>query len=343
LPRDWLFPIVLAIFVAVVVWFARQIHDFLLPSTYTVTLPSFVGQTLTDANAEIERLKLTSAVVDHTTSDRYPKDVVIMQQPVAGEQVRQGRQVSFVISDGIVALLMPDLRYQSMREVELDLSRAHLQLGRVTFVKSDLIPEGHVISQDPPPLANVHAGDIAMLVVSRGGQSILKVPKFVGLTIDQARTLAAGSGIKLGQIVWTPLGKKGPRHGMVARQLPPPNTKIASFEPVSLQVSAGPNESGYIIRQVHVLVSVPEADAPQNGQQLDVRLSLSDATGHYNIYHAFAEPGQKLDFTVTAVGTSLLDMYVNNVLVGETRLGTEPPKVYGSSNPSPTPSPNDFQ
>lgn len=331
----------LVVFVAVVVWFARQIHDFLLPSSYAVTLPSFVGQTLTDANAEIERLKLTSAVVDHTASDRYPKDVVIMQRPDPGEQVRQGRQVSFVISDGIIARLMPDLRYQSMREVELDLSRAHLQLGKITYVKSDLIPEGHVISQAPLPLANVHEGDVATLVVSRGGQATLRVPTFVGLTIDQARTLAARAGVKLGQIVWTPLGKKGPRHGMVARQVPPPNTKIASFDPVSLQVSAGPNESGYIIRQVRVLVSVPEPDATQNGEQLDVRLSVTDATGRYDLYRGFAEPGQKLDFTVTAVGTSLLDMYVNNVLVGETRLGTEPPRVY-NQKASPSPSPNAF-
>jgi beta-lactam-binding protein with PASTA domain len=113
----------LVIFVAVVVWFGRQIYDFLLPSSSTVTVPSFVGQTLTDANAEIERLKLSSAVVDHTTSDRYPKGVIIMQRPDAGEQVRQGRQVSFVISDGIIARLMPDLRYQSMREVQRRRSR----------------------------------------------------------------------------------------------------------------------------------------------------------------------------------------------------------------------------
>ena len=53
-----------------------------------------------------------------------------MQRPDAGDQVRQGRQVSFVISDGIVARLMPDLRYQSMREVQLDLSRAHLAAGK---------------------------------------------------------------------------------------------------------------------------------------------------------------------------------------------------------------------
>ena len=147
------------IFVALVVWFGHQIYDFLIPSSATVTVPSFVGQTLADANAEVDRLKLSSAVVDHTSSDRYPKDVIIMQRPQAGDQVREGRQVSFVVSDGIIARLMPDLRYQSMREVQLDLSRARLTLGKTTYAKSDVIPGGHVISQAPPPITSVHEGD----------------------------------------------------------------------------------------------------------------------------------------------------------------------------------------
>jgi beta-lactam-binding protein with PASTA domain len=325
----------LAIFVAVVVWFGRQIHDFLLPPSDTVTIPSFVGQTLTDANAEIGRLKLTSAVVDHTPSDRYPKNVVIMQRPEAGDQAREGRQISFVISDGIVARLMPDLRYQSMREVQLDLSRVRMKLGKVTYVKSDIIPEGHVISQDPAPLSSVAEGDTVSLVVSRGGLSVLQVPNFTGMLIDDARTLAQRTGVKLGQIVWTPLGPKAPPHGAVVRQIPEPKGKIASYEPVALQVSAGPYESGYIIRQARVLVSVPVPDQTQNQQQLDVKLTVTDATGKYDLYHAFAEPGQKLDFTVTAIGTSLVDMYVNDVLVGETRLGVEPPAVYNKKPASP--------
>jgi hypothetical protein len=223
-----------------------------------------------------------------------------------------------------------------MREVQLDLSHAHLQLGKVTYARSDLVPADHVVSQNPPPLISVHEGDVVTLVVSRGARMTIPVPDFVGLSLDQARALAAKSGLKLGQIVWTPLGKDGPSHGIVARQMPPPNARIASFDPVDLQVSAGPNESGYIVRQVHVLVSVPSPENIQNGQQLDVRLSLTDATGRYDVYHAFAEPGQKLDLTVTAVGTALLDMYVNDALTGEIRLGNEPPRIYGAKA-SPTP------
>jgi beta-lactam-binding protein with PASTA domain len=313
-----------------------------MPPSTTVTIPSFVGQTLTDANAEIQRLKLSSAVIDHTTSDRYPKNVVIMQRPDVGEQVREGRQVSFVISDGIVARLMPDLRYQSMREVELDLSRVRLKLGKVTYVKNDVIPEGHVVSQDPAPLSSVAQGDTVTLVVSRGGLSVVQVPNFTGMLIDDARALAQKTGVKLGQIVWTPLGPNGPPRGAVVRQIPAPNGRIASFDPVSLQVSAGPFESGYIVRQVRLLVSVPMPGDTAATQQLDVRVTVTDATGKYDLYHAFAEAGQKLDFTVTAVGTSLVDLYVNDQLVGETRLGAEPPVVYGKKPVQPhSPAPQD--
>jgi beta-lactam-binding protein with PASTA domain len=184
----------------------------------------------------------------------------------------------------------------------------------------------------------VAEGDEVSLVISKGGQSIVKVPNFIGMPVDRARDVADKAGVKLGQLVWTPLGASGPAHGMVVRQVPPPDTKISSYQPISLQISAGRFESGRIIRQVHVLVSVPVPDDYQTGQQLDVKLTMYDATGKYDLYHAYAEPGQKLDFTVTAVGTSVLGMYVNNQLVGETRLGAEPPAIY-TQKASPAPSP----
>jgi beta-lactam-binding protein with PASTA domain len=313
----------------------------LLPPSNTVTVPSFIGQSIGDAEAEIQRVKLSSAVIDRTTSDRYPKDVVIMQRPEAGAQVREGRQISFVVSEGIVALLMPDLRYQSMREVALDLSRVRMRLGKVSYVKNDIVPDGHVVSQDPPPLSNIAQGDTVSLVLSRGGLSVVAVPNFAGMQIDAARALAEQSGIKLGQVVWTPLGPTGPPHGEVVRQTPAAGGKIGSFEPVSLQVSSGPFESGHVIRQVRLLVSVPVADVSENQpQQQDVRVTVTDATGKFDLYHAFAQAGQKLDFTVTAIGTSLVDLYVNDRLVGETRLGAEPPVTYGNKPVIVTPLPS---
>lgn len=318
----------LAIFVGVVVWFGRSIHDFLLPPADTVTVPAFVGQTLTDANNVAARLKLTTAVLEHSQSDRYPKGIIVSQRPEAGTPVRQGRQVSFVVSDGLIARLMPDVRYQSMREVQLDLSRSHLQLGKVTYVKSDVIPEDHVIDQDPEPSANINQDDKVNLTVSKGGVGAIVVPNFTGGTIDEARAQAQRVGIKLGQIVWTPLGRGGPAHGTVVRQIPAAGTKINSYDPVSVDVSAGPNESGYIIRQVHVLASVPVPDQAKPGDSVKAVLRVKDDTGSFDLFSGYVQPGAKLDFNVTAVGTSVVGLYVNDTLVGETRLGNEPQNVY---------------
>jgi beta-lactam-binding protein with PASTA domain len=318
------------------VWFGHSIVLFLVPPSNTVTLPSFVGSQLTDADEQLSRLGLTSSVVEHLSSDRYPANAIMNQEPPSGTEVRAGRQVSFVVSDGIVLRSMPDLRYESMREVGLDLARMHLQLGKIVRVQSDDVPEGHVVSQIPAPLVNVYEGQAVNLVVSSGGMTVVHVPNFEGLTIDDARTLAQRDDIKLGQLVWTPLGRDGPPHGVVARQRPEAGTPIAAFNPVSLQISAGPLESGYVLRQVHVLASVPVPDQAQPGQQIRVRLVVHDATGTYDAYDAYAQPGQKLDFTISALGTSTVDMYANDALVGEQQLGVEPANIYGAqSRPTP--------
>lgn len=337
-PRDWIFPIVLAAFVGVMVWFGHQIYEFLLPPADTITIPSFVGQAQSNASAAAQQMNLVPQVIDHATSDRYPQGVVMGQRPEAGTTVRAGRQVDFIVSDGIVTRVMPDLRYQSMREVQLDLIRAKLTLGRVTTVKNDVVPAGHVIDQDPQPLTNITEGETVNLTISKGGTATVKVPAFTGMEIDQARDQADKLGIKIGQIVWTPLGKSGPKHGIVARQSVPPQTKISQYEPISLQVSAGPNESGYIIRQVHVLASIPSSGDAQADQTVQVTLRVRDATGQYDAYRAYAQPGQKLDFTVTAIGTSVVQLFVDNTMVGETRLGDEPARIY-DEKPTPSPSP----
>lgn len=330
----------LAAFVAVVTWFSHQIYDFFQPPADIVTIPSFVGQTLGDASAQAKRMHLTSTEMDHATSDRYPKGVVMNQRPEPGTKVRQGRQIGFVVSDGLVTRLMPDLRYQSMREVTLDLERSRLQLGKVSYEKSDVVPAAHVISQAPPPLSNVLEGDKVDLVVSKGGQQAVRVPDFVGMRVDAARALAQKLGMTLGQIVWTPLGRNGPPHGVVARQNVAAGSKVNTFDPVSLQVSAGPNESGYLLRQVNVLASVPVSENAKPGEAVKVTLKVRDATGQYDAYNAYAQPGQKLDFTISALGTSVVDMFVNDVLVGESRLGEEPKNVYEigkKAKPSPKP------
>ncbi len=327
-PRDWVFPLVFAAFVGVLVWFGHSVQQFLLPGPNTVLVPSFIGLTTRDASNAIVRMNLEPAIAGHAVSNQYPKGVIINQQPQAGMHVRAGRQISLIVSDGVKTDLMPDLRYQSFRDARLDLSQAHLTLAKTQYTRSDDIPADHVISQYPAPSVSVTDGTQVSLLISKGGSSSLKVPDFAGMDVDEARGAAAAAHVKLGQIVWTPLGPGGPPHGVVVQQKPGAGSMIGPYDVVSLDVSAGPYQSGYIIHQTHVLAAVPPAEAGQN-QALRVRFSVSDATGQYDLYNGYATPGQKFDLTVTTIGTSAVYFFVNDTLLGETKVGQEPSNTYG--------------
>jgi eukaryotic-like serine/threonine-protein kinase len=328
--RDWVFALSLAFAVGVVVWFGRSVQDFFGGNVADVLVPSVIGQTLTDARAEAARLNLATDVIANRTSEQYPKDVVMGQQPPAGTHVREGRRLSLVVSTGVTIFPMPDLRYQSLREANLNLGQRKLALAHTTVVADEDVPAMHVLAQNPPPLASVHEGVAVTLTLSKGPPAGIRVPSLVGMFVDDARDEAARTHLHLGQVVWTPFGHSGPARGIVVRQKPDPGSFIDPFEPVSLQVSAGPDQYGYLVRQVHATTTIPLTE-----DTASVRIQVRDETGTWNVYNAYAQGGQKLDFNLTVIGAAELDTYVNNELLNQSTLGVEPP----TPQPSPTPSP----
>ncbi|MBV8425098.1 MAG: PASTA domain-containing protein [Candidatus Eremiobacteraeota bacterium] len=326
--RDIVFALALAFAVGVAVWFGRAIEDFFAPSGATILVPSLVGQTETDAIGLGETLHLKMVVVSRSISDQFPRDVVMAQQPAAGTRVREGRQVSLIVSKGVNIYTMPDLRFASLRDAGLMLSRLKLNLGKTSIVNNDDVPFNHVVAQNPPPLSSVREGTTVSLVLSKGPPSTVRAPDFVGMPIDTARDLAERAKVHIGQVVWTPFGLTGPPRGVIVRQLPGPGILSDPREPVSLQVSAGPGEYGYLVRQVHADVTLPN---DETGASQRVRIRVRDDAGTWNVFDGFGTPGQRLDFNLTVIGTSWLDVFLNNELQSQTQLGKEPP----IANPAP--------
>lgn len=318
--RDWIFALSLSFFVAVCVWFAMSVHAFVVPSTGDILLPAFTGQTADDANAECEQLRLTCTVLVRQPSSQYPSDVVMGQQPEAGAHVRQGRAIGFILSSGVQIFPMPDLRFDSLRSATLEIARHKLHLAGTTTVADDDVPANHVLSQNPAPLTSVHEGIAVSLVLSRGPPSSVVVPTFIDLNLDEARDRAERAHVHLGQVVWTPFGLGGPPRGTVVRQSPQAGRYIDPFAPVSLQVSAGPTEYGYLVRQVHATVAIPP-----DYDVAHVRIEVRDQTGEWNLFDGSALGGQKLDFDLTAVGTAQVDTYIDDELQNATTIGVEPP------------------
>lgn len=328
LDRDWVLALSLAFFVAVVVWFGRSVQAF-FGSSGDVLVPAFTGQTYDDATGECGQLHLACTVVARQPSEQYPLDVVMGQQPAQGSHVREGRAISLVVSTGIHIFPMPDLRFESLRNARLQLGNVKLALAGTKIVPNDDIPANYVVSQEPPPLTSVREGTNVTLTLSKGPPATVKVPNFVDMSIDAARDAAAAAKVHLGQVVWTPFGPDGPARGTVVRQAPAAGQVVDPFSVTSLQVSAGPTEYGYLVRQVHVTAAIPLRDDTAH-----VRMQVRDETGTWNVYDGYAQGGAKLDFNITAIGTAELDTYVNNELLDVATLGVEPPQLHPSPKPS---------
>jgi serine/threonine-protein kinase len=319
LDRDWVLALSLAFFVAVLVWFGHSVQEFFGGTAGDVFVPAFVGQTLDDATNECANLHLNCSVPVRQASDQYPRDVVMAQQPASGARVREGRAVSLIVSNGIRIFPMPDVRYESMRNVNLLLANLKLRLAGTTYVADDDVPANRVVTQDPTPATSVREGTPVTLTLSKGPPFAIKLPDFTGMNVDDARIAAAAAKVRLGQIVWTPFGPAGPPRGVVVRQSPAAGKVVDPFAQTSLQVSAGPKIYGSVVRQVPVTAAIPLGD---DGAHL--RIQVRDETGTWDAYDGYAQGGQKLAFTVTAVGAAELETYVNNELLDSATLGVAP-------------------
>ncbi|MGH7727185.1 MAG: PASTA domain-containing protein [Vulcanimicrobiaceae bacterium] len=343
--QDWFFALALAAFVGTAAWFSHAIVTFFSPAAAVTATPVLVGLPLPDAIRAAARVNVQATVAEREPSDRVPKNVVIRQDPQAGTSVREGRRISLVVSSGAQVEAMPDLRFESQGEAGLALAGRKLALGKTRLVSSDTVPAGFVVAQVPLPGTSVRAGTVVELDLAAGGSGVLRVPNVTGLSLDDARARIGDAHVLLGQVVWTPFGRFGPPRGLVVRQRPAPGKEIDPTQTLSLQVSAGPREAGYLVRQVRAIVTVPQPDptgaaasgtgANAGAQPEPVRVVLRDETGSRAVYEGDALPHARLDLTVTAIGTAELDLYVNGELLGSTTLGVEPPLEEKQTLPPP--------
>ncbi|MEW9527935.1 Stk1 family PASTA domain-containing Ser/Thr kinase [Microbispora sp. NPDC049125] len=137
----------------------------LIPSAgpETVPVPKVEGLSEADARATIANVGLSVGRVSKTPSDTVPRGQVLRTSPMVGKRVKKGGTVNIVLSAG---LLMPDVR-QMMRDQAEPFLREKGFNVQIDETVDDAQP-GTVIAQDPSGGAEVVAGAVVHLTVSKG-------------------------------------------------------------------------------------------------------------------------------------------------------------------------------
>lgn len=131
-----------------------------------VAVPNVVGQPV--ATAESTLLGAGFQPTTNYISNSAPVGTVITQTPPALSQAAKGSTVALDVSNGPSQVVVPDVTKMPLAQAANTLGAHNLTLGNVSYQSSPTVPNGDVISTNPPPNSSVAPNTPVDVVVSQG-------------------------------------------------------------------------------------------------------------------------------------------------------------------------------
>jgi len=205
-----------------------------------VTVPPVAG--LTEQQAQTN---LAAASLEMTTLQAYSETVkaglVIQTDPAVGARVTKHTTVTAVISKGAERYPMPTVEGLTEDAAGNAIKTSHLQVGTITQVWSETVPEGQVVSASQKAGASLKPGTAIDLSVSKGRQPI-PIASYVGKAGKDATDglTKAGFAVSTSQANSCDVAT-----GNVISQKPAPDSKTPDLtgfknDPIALVISKGP-------------------------------------------------------------------------------------------------------
>lgn len=193
-----------------------------------IALPDVKGLTQADAQSKLSEFVITIA---HAHDSLIPPGLVASQSPLATTQVRKGTGVTLTLSDGPGDATVPsDLVGKSLSDARASLAAVGLVIAQTVAVPSDK-PQGTVLSVSPTGGSTITAGSGVVLQIASGD---VVVPKLIGKTEIQARTILAQAGFLVQEIDATDLTQAA---GIVLAQAPDAGTTQTIGSSVTITVN----------------------------------------------------------------------------------------------------------
>jgi serine/threonine-protein kinase len=162
-----------------------------------VGVPSVVGQSETDAVAELTRAGLDAQIAQVNSSEE--EGTVVAQSPEAGVTVVEGTQVRINVSKGPRPISVPSVIGATYDQAAAELRRAGFEVTRVDVANSDFAA-GIVTDQNPSGGSEASRGSTVTLSVSKG-PTTSAVPDVTNQEATVAVTTLENAGFRTREVV----------------------------------------------------------------------------------------------------------------------------------------------
>ena len=204
-------------------------------------VPNLLGMAFDEA-LEDERVKdiFTITEIGRRPSTEYEAGQIIEQSPVAGKTVRDNREITVFVSTGVKSDIMPDVVNKEHRAAALQLRALDLDLvvNEAAEEYNDSISAGYVIRSDPAAGETLQEGDIVMLVISKGPETLTStVTTLTDIPLPQAQQIVSDLGLVC--LIDYANDDNVPVDYVISQSIPA-TTKVEQGSSIKLIVSLGP-------------------------------------------------------------------------------------------------------
>ncbi|MGH2681008.1 MAG: Stk1 family PASTA domain-containing Ser/Thr kinase [Actinomycetota bacterium] len=159
-----------------------------------VAVPNLVGRTESEAEELLDARELTVGEKRIRRTDEVPPGQVVEQNPLPDRQVQTGSEIDIWVSAPPRLFVVPSVVGGTVETAEAELLAANLVLGEQTPQNDQDIPEGEIISQEPPAGEEVPR-DTPVNVVVSAGPSVVIVPDLSCQSYASAKAELEGLGL----------------------------------------------------------------------------------------------------------------------------------------------------
>jgi beta-lactam-binding protein with PASTA domain len=137
-------------------------------------------------------------------------------------------------------LTLPDLKGLTLESAETLLKQKNLRYVITDTVFVEGMPKSGIVEQNPIPNSKVKEGRIVYLSVNSSTSAMVIMPNLINSSLRFAETVIAGSGLKLGEIVYQPdIAQNAVLDQLFNGQSIQPNTKLPKGSFINLVVGDG--------------------------------------------------------------------------------------------------------
>ena len=202
-------------------------------------IPDVIGKNKNEAIKLLEDANLSPIVQTTRFDEKYGKDNVMYQKPAAGNTVKNGRRVYLTVSGGEILVAVPFVVNKTIRDAQITLERAGLNLGKIDSVESEL-PASTIVEQQYYQGKEVPKGTSVSIKVSVGPQvGMIRLPGLQGKSFTEAENILKSLSLVIGNKTYIQSSNYLPN--TVVDQDPGEGTLLKINDPVNLILTSSKN------------------------------------------------------------------------------------------------------